>query len=196
MVLAGIFFAAACSNEHAPEEKPDAAYTPVAGPSAPRTPRPAVAENPEHEYLVVRARVDSVDRRLRRVPGLSLAERARLRRDVNAVQIERAKQLGVSGISDVDRLVRAGGLVRLPDVAEYWVVRELRYSVPYVTPGAEAMLVEIGQRFHARLDSLGLPAFSPRHYFRAAHAGKTIGPAPRQLECVEHRECPRVRHHR
>lgn len=155
----GMLLAAACSNEHAREEKPDADYMAAGRPSESQRPRPATPVDWEQEFALIRARVDSVDRRLRRVPGLSLAERVRLRRDVNAVQIERAKQLGVSVVSDVEPLARAGQLVRLPDVSEHWVLRELRYSVPYVTPSAEAMLVEIGKRFHDRLDSLGLPRF-------------------------------------
>src|SRR5687767_3766395 len=55
--------------------------------------------------------------------------------------------------------VRAGKLVRLADSTDLWVVRELDFSVPYVTPSAEAMLVELGRRFQQRLDSLDIPRF-------------------------------------
>jgi hypothetical protein len=93
------------------------------------------------------------------VKGLSLAERARLRRDVNAIQIERAKMLGVRVESDLESMARAGKLVHLTASGPYWVVRELKYSVPYVTPDAHEMLKEIGERFQARLDSMGLPRY-------------------------------------
>jgi hypothetical protein len=49
--------------------------------------------------------------------------------------------------------------VELPDSTPYWVVDELTQSAPYLTPDADAMLVEIGRRFQARLDTLGLPHF-------------------------------------
>jgi hypothetical protein len=103
--------------------------------------------------------LDSVDRRLRRVPNLTAAERTALRRDVNELQIARARQLGVRVTAGVDALARSGRLVRLPDTTRHWVVRELDYSVPFVTPDTEAMLTELGTRFHARLDSLGVPRY-------------------------------------
>lgn len=107
------------------------------------------------------ARVDSVREVLTGVRGLSRAERADLRRDVNARQVATARSLGVRARaeSQIESLVREGRLVELEDTTEYWVVRELDYSVPYVTPDARAMLEEIGRRFHARLDSLGIPRF-------------------------------------
>jgi hypothetical protein len=157
--MSAVLAAAACSNEHAKEEKPEAVYhAPAAAMPAPIQ-RPAVPADWQHEQMLVRALADSVDHKLRRVKGLSLAERATLRRDVNAIQIERAKQLGVRVQSDLDALTRAGKLQRLIDNGPYWVVRELKYSVPYVTPDARDMLVQIGERFQARLDSLGLPHY-------------------------------------
>jgi hypothetical protein len=102
---------------------------------------------------------DSVDRLLRRVPNLTRNERAGLRRDVNAIQTAMAQRMGIRPGSDVEPLVEAGRLVLLPDTTRYWVVRELDYSVPYVTPDTEAMLAEIGERFHAKLDSLNIPRY-------------------------------------
>lgn len=108
----------------------------------------------------VQLTLDSVDARLRTVPNLTARERRRLRRDVNEVQIERAKQLGVrAATGDIQRLVDEGRLVPLADSSQHWVVRELDHSVPYVTPDAHAMLVELGTRFQARLDSLGVPRY-------------------------------------
>jgi hypothetical protein len=107
----------------------------------------------------VQARVDSTDRVLLRVRPLTGTEQAALRRDANATQIARARQLGIRRGADFEQEVAAGRLVPLADSTRYWVVRELDYSVPYVTPATEAMLAEIGERFRARLDSIGLPPF-------------------------------------
>lgn len=106
-------------------------------------------------------RVDSVEQVLSAVPRLTGPERRRLRRDLNAEQIARARALGVraSDSSEVGQLRDAGQLVPLEDSTRYWVVRKLEHSMPYVTPDAEAMLTDIGRRFHAQLDSLGLPPY-------------------------------------
>jgi hypothetical protein len=139
--------------------------------------RPEVAPGPAHESnqeslhefpepaewagLLERIgeRVDSTDRSLRGVRALSAAEQRSLRRDVNAVQVARARRMGIPRNSDPDRLLQSGRLVALEDTTEYWIVRRLDYSSPYVTPDTRAMLLEMGERFHAGLDSLGLPRF-------------------------------------
>jgi hypothetical protein len=108
---------------------------------------------------LILARADSVDKKLRRVPNLSRQERTVLLRDVNAVQTARARQLGVARGSQVENMVQAGRLVKLPDTTQYWVIRDLDYSMPYVTPSTKTLLVEIGRRFHARLDSLDIPRY-------------------------------------
>ena len=107
----------------------------------------------------LQARADSTDKKLRRVPNLSRQEKSSLQKDVNAVQIARAQQLGVKPGMPIEALTQSGRLVKLADTTEYWIIRELTYSVPYVTPSAEAMLIEIGKRFHERLDSLGIPRY-------------------------------------
>ncbi|HEX6694640.1 MAG TPA: DUF5715 family protein, partial [Longimicrobiales bacterium] len=103
--------------------------------------------------------VDSIDHQLRRVPALSRTERAALRKDVNAVQIARAQALGVRVPGGTESSIASGRLVRLPDTTQYWIVRDLDYSVPYVTPATRSLLEEIGRRFQARLDSLGVPRY-------------------------------------
>jgi hypothetical protein len=123
------------------------------------------AERLERELEAARgrivARADSVQDILTSVPGLSRRERADLRRDVNARQVATARSMGVRARSEdeVQRLIRQGRLVELKDSTEHWIVRELDYSVPYVTPDTRAMLQELGRRFHERLDSLGLPRY-------------------------------------
>ena len=107
----------------------------------------------------LQAQADSIDKKLRRVPNLTRKEKSSLQKDVNAVQIARAQQLGVKPGTPIETLTESGRLVKLADTTQYWIIRELTYSEPYVTPSAEAMLIEIGKRFHERLDSLGIPRY-------------------------------------
>ena len=104
---------------------------------------------------------DSLVAALERVHVLRWREVWGLRRDKNAKQIAVAQSLGVraGGQAAIDRLVRQGRLVPLGDSTDYWVLRKMTHSVPYVTPDARALLVELGRRFHARCDSVGLPRF-------------------------------------
>jgi hypothetical protein len=122
-----------------------------------------VVERTPSEWLAVTNRIaayaDSTDSMLRRVRDLSRLERVKLRRDVNATQIARARLLGIKPDSNLARLVASGQLVKLADSTQYWVVRDLNFSVPYVVPGAEMMLAEIGRRFQQRLDSLHVPIY-------------------------------------
>jgi hypothetical protein len=107
------------------------------------------------------AHADSVESRLRSVHPLSGSERRALTRDANREQIAKARALGLRVQSEaaMARLADEGRLVQLPDSTDYWVVDSLTQSSPYLTPDAGAMLVEVGKRFQARLDSLGLPRF-------------------------------------
>jgi hypothetical protein len=109
----------------------------------------------------IAAEADSVQEAFRGVRALTREERRELRRDVNAGQIATARSLGVraSGEAEITRLRGQGRLVALEDSTRYWVLRDLEHSVPFVTPDAKAMLQEVGRRFHARLDSLGLPRY-------------------------------------
>jgi hypothetical protein len=115
------------------------------------------------EVTNVRAAVavhaDSVDKKLRRIPNLSRQERGLLLKDVNAVQTARAQQVGIPRGTPVDRLLQTGRLVQLADTTTYWVLRDLEYSVPYVTPATEALLIDIGKRFQQKLDSMGIPRY-------------------------------------
>gem|GEM_PF-1704781 len=104
---------------------------------------------------------DSVAAALARVRTLRWREIWGMRRDVNAEQIAVARRLGVqaSGEAELQRLVRQGRLVPLGDSTEYWVLRKMTHSAPYVTPDARALLIEVGRRFTAKLDSAGLPRY-------------------------------------
>lgn len=108
----------------------------------------------------IELRTRTIDDALRPVSLLSAAEEASLRRYSNGQHLARARSLGVAPADDfsvVQVHVRAGRLVALEDSTEHWVVRELEHSVPLVTPGTKSFLVELGERFQARLRSMGLP---------------------------------------
>ena len=107
----------------------------------------------------IAARVDSTDRMLRKVRALSRWEQVRLRKDVNAIQIARARKMGITPGSDPEALLRAGKLVRLEDNTRLWRLHNLNYSIPYVTPSAEELLVQIGERFQQKLDSMSVPRY-------------------------------------
>lgn len=122
----------------------------------------ALEEAEELAVAIVEERAEHADDLLDELPKLSDRIRRQLRTHLNRVQVATARRLGVRPVRDsaqVAALVEAGRLVPLGDTTDYWIVRPLTHSVPYVTPATRAMLVEVGQRFHARLDSLGLPRF-------------------------------------
>ena len=126
-----------------------------------RVPRPWNAADSAQAVVRIAAERDSVAAALRRVRVLRWREVWGLRRDKNAEQIATAQRLGqrAGGEAAIQRLVRQGRLVPLGDSTEHWVLRKMTHSVPYVTPDARALLVEVGRRFHARCDSAGLPRF-------------------------------------
>jgi len=161
-IAAAVFVAACAPNEHSEETaEPASEEMSAVNGDGGTTAAPRVATPGEWATLrtTLQPHLDTIDQRLRRVRSLTIPERIALRRDVNERHIESARQLGVRVTGTVESLVAAGQLVRLADTTSHWIVRELDYSIPYVTPDAAAMLVEIGQRFHARLDSVGVPRF-------------------------------------
>lgn len=167
-LIGALLLAAACGAEEPARDRPQGGAPATAGrprapaagvaaggaavPPAPLSPAERVAAQAQ-----VAAFVDSVDRRLRTVSGLSGAERRQLRHDVNERQLQRARLLGVRPGTTVAQAVGAGRLVALADTTPLWTVRELDFSEPFLTPAAEAMLFEVARRFQHRLDSLGVP---------------------------------------
>lgn len=148
IVLAG------CSRE--PAEQPAAAE------SAERTDGRAEVERVLDEaFARIGAVADSVDALFRPVPLLTPAQEAAFQRFGNDRQVERARALGVraGSQSERDAAVQAGRLVVLEDSTDLWVVRELSHSEPLLTPDARALLTLIGERFQARLESMGAPRF-------------------------------------
>jgi hypothetical protein len=162
--LMGVLMVGGCTpgahddDVNEPEEAGES--TPPLSANAP-APAPAPAMDAAAVQARIDARRDSIRAAFARVNKLKWREVWGLRRDKNAEQIARAQSLGVrvSGEAQIAQLAKQGRLVALEDSTEYWVLRKMTHSVPYMTPDGRAMLREVGRRFHARLDSLGLPRF-------------------------------------
>lgn len=111
------------------------------------------------------AREDAVERiseAFEAIDDLKTAQEVRLSRYRNADHLQRARSLGVgrvSGMDDVERLVEAGRLVRLPDTTAYYYLQEFDYSVGYVTPDLARLLDLIGERLHEELRRADLPLY-------------------------------------
>jgi len=154
---------AACGggdHEYDPDNDAEAARTAPAQPRQPSSPEtPAQPVVPDPPAAAVRP--DSVREAFARGRALGASEIGWLRRDVNRTQVATAQSLGVRAYADaqIQQLVRQGRLVALGDSTPHWVLRKMDHSVPYVTPDARALLVQVGRRFHARLDSLGIPRY-------------------------------------
>ena len=126
---------------------------------APVEPGPDVARILTSNLDPILAYADSVEAALRPVPLLTTRQKRAFDRFRNDDHLEVARRLGVpQPVSNElrDRLITEGRLVRLEDSA-YWTVRELNHSTALVIPDVIVLLTEIGERFHARLDALGLP---------------------------------------
>lgn len=156
--------AGGCGGKHDPFDT-EAAEKEVEAPRR-RTARPAAAAPmTAADSAAAQARLaqrgEAVRAAFLEVRRLKWREVWGLRRDKNAEQIATARSLGVraSGEAEIERLAKSGRLVALGDSTEYWVLRNMTHSVPYVTPDTRAMLERLGRRFHARLDSLGLPRY-------------------------------------
>ncbi|HET7232749.1 MAG TPA: DUF5715 family protein [Longimicrobium sp.] len=165
MAVVAVLAVGACNRgdpyENQREDDPDEAPVRMARRASVQPVRPMTAADSAQAAARIAVERDSVAAALARVRVLRWREIWGLRRDVNAKQIAVAQRLGVraGGQAAIERLVRQGRLVPLGDSTEYWVLRKMTHSSPYVTPDARALLVEVGRRFHARLDSAGLPRF-------------------------------------
>ncbi len=154
-MLAMVLATAGCGDRHEADDN---------GPEPPTAP-PAPVRFDAADSAETRARLaaegDSVGAAFGEVRRLRWREIWGLKRDRNATQIARAQSLGVRAAdsTQIARLVKEGKLVALGDSTPYWVLRKMTHSVPYVTPDTRALLEEVGRRFHARLDSAGLPHY-------------------------------------
>ncbi len=130
-------------------------------PSTAVAPIEAAPEGPATSQLIDAAmeRAHAVEEALRPVSLLTPGQIQGLQKHRNAAQLDVARARGVSQPVDTDArrtLLSSGRLVELGDTT-WWVVREMDYSSPLVTAAAHDLLVEIGQRFHARLAEHGVP---------------------------------------
>jgi len=133
---------------------------PAKPPAAPPPP-PMTSADTAAERARIAARMDSVTAAFERAAPLTAREVGTLRLDVNAEQIATARSLGITPTTEagIEQLKRGGRLVFLGDSTDFWVLRDMDHSVPYVVPDARGMLAELGRRFQARLRRLGLPAY-------------------------------------
>ena len=78
--------------------------------------------------------------------------------DVNEVHLQKAKAVGLSKIPPTRDNIDTRHLVRIED-NEYFIVDDLRYSVPYLTRGAAAELQRIAKAFSDSLVSKQFPIY-------------------------------------
>jgi Family of unknown function (DUF5715) len=132
---------------------------------APQAPAPADRSDAEVEArsrAALEQRLAEIESVIQRLPGLIGSIRQDMRRHLNATHVAAARGNGVGPVRDgahLATLVDRGALVQLPESTQWWVLRDLHDSLPYVTPDTQAALEEVGRRFHARLDQHGLPPF-------------------------------------
>jgi hypothetical protein len=107
------------------------------------------------------AAANEVEDALRPVPLLRPAEEQRLRTQLNAAHVARARALGVRPADqrELERLVEQGRLVLLDPSTEHWIVRERARDRAYVTPDVPPLLVDIAERFQARLAEHDIPPY-------------------------------------
>ena len=113
----------------------------------------------DQELSQILAYADSIEARLRPVPLLTPSQAAAFNRFRNPQHLEAARRLGVSQPvtpEDIQAHLESGRLVHLTD-SEYWSLRRLDYSSPYVIPDVVNLLEDIGRRFQTRLGEMGLP---------------------------------------
>jgi hypothetical protein len=162
--MVAMLAAGGCAAEGDAAEGRDASAPParVEAAPAPVTPSPPPsAADSAAERTRAAARAAALRAAFARVRPLGAGEVGGLRLDKNREQVASAQRLGMraSGEGHIRTLVREGRMVALGDSTQWWVLRDMDHSTPYVTPDGRAMLVELGRRFHARLDSAGLPRY-------------------------------------
>ncbi|MEM1270389.1 MAG: DUF5715 family protein [Bacteroidota bacterium] len=106
--------------------------------------------------------LDTIERRLARVPELSREEKLLLRRSFNQDHLHFARAYGGTPEKKRANLLDAAldqGYEALPNETPYYVRTRAGNSIPYLTPDATAALDSIGVHFQRRLATRGLPAF-------------------------------------
>lgn len=112
--------------------------------------------------MTVAAWITGVEAAFERVPLLTASEEALLRRSLNRRHVALAQDLGIPPVPTRDSLeavAQAQGLVRVGAAGPYYTAGDARSSIAYLVPSAAASLDSLGARFHALLDSAGLPHY-------------------------------------
>lgn len=159
-ILAGVVLAVLAGCGPGRDSSAHAEQPPVETASPVETPRDA-EDDLTHHLERIDERLAAVDDLFQPLPLLRSAQETALRQSPYGEQLDRAQELGVSrgpSATEIDTLQRQGRLVPLGD-STHWIVRDLDYSEPLVVPALRAALAEIGERFHARLHTLGAPPF-------------------------------------
>jgi hypothetical protein len=138
------------------------------GRDALRPPPPAPPARPDAAAAAgldsLNARARAVRARFERVREPLPDEEAALRRPRAAPyrdHLDLADSLGVGPVTsaaEIDRLAAGGRLVPLGE-SEFYTIRILEHSAPFVTPDTRALLDDIGRRFRDALDEEGLPHY-------------------------------------
>jgi hypothetical protein len=104
---------------------------------------------------------EEIEDTLQPVPLMRPGEEEELRRFLAGPHLQRARALGVRAETDerIRQLIAEGRLVELEDSTEHWIVRRVRGQGNYVVPHTRALLVELGERFQARLAEMGMPPY-------------------------------------
>lgn len=135
----------------------DAAVPPPPPPPPPASEARPALDSAEAAVLRLRGRLE----RLREPTSDEEAALRRPRTPPYRAHLAAADSFGVPpvrGEGDLARHLRAGRLVPLVD-NEYYVVRVLEHSKPFVRPALRDRLDEAGRRFQARLAERGLPRY-------------------------------------
>ena len=132
--------------------------------AAPPTPPPPPADGAAPAVDSLAAFVGGLRGRFEQLRETTSDEEDRLRRPRTpsyTEHLEMADSLGVPplrGEGDLAGHLRTGDLVPLHDT-EFYVVRVLEHSKPFVRPLLRDRLDEVGRRFQARLAQAGLPPY-------------------------------------
>ncbi|MCM8788920.1 MAG: DUF5715 family protein [Candidatus Omnitrophica bacterium] len=92
---------------------------------------------------------------------MNISEIKELRTMVNDYHVEVAQKLGVGGLINeaaVIKAVKDGKLIRLGET-RFWRIKELKDSLPYVTPDTLKLLQIIGEKFQENLKKNNLPLY-------------------------------------
>lgn len=80
--------------------------------------------------------------------------------DLNEIQLETAKRIGVTPAKDRDEFASLEGVTKI-ESNDFYTIEELTHSVPYVIPPMADLLAEIGQSFVGTLMEDRLPLYRP-----------------------------------